>query len=119
VFGDAIPADVKKMPADAFLNVIYDVIGKNIPMQSAMDIPADKFPNSGEYGVVSYVKTALWMHLLESTVGWEKVELAVHNYFNKWKNKHPQPEDMKAAFEEALGGKLDQFFDLIKKKGKF
>jgi Peptidase family M1 domain len=119
VFGDAIPADVKKMPADAFLNVIYDVIGKNIPMQSAMDIPADKFPNSGEYGVVSYVKTALWMHLLESTVGWEKVELAVHNYFNKWKNKHPQPEDMKAAFEEALGGKLDQFFDLTKKEGKF
>ncbi|MGF2414467.1 M1 family metallopeptidase [Ferruginibacter sp.] len=119
IFGDAIPADIKKMPAAEFLDVIYNVIDKNIPMQSAMDIPADKFPDSGEYGVVSYVKTALWMHLLETAIGAEKMNLAIHNYFNKWKNKHPQPEDMQAAFEEAIGGKLDKFFSLTKKEGKF
>ena len=59
------------------------------------------------------------MYILESAVGWDKVELAVQNYFNKWKNKHPQPEDMQAAFEEAIGGKLDKFFALTKKEGKF
>jgi aminopeptidase N len=119
IFGDAIPKEVKELPANDFLAVIYDAVEKNIPMQSAMDIPANKFPDSGEYGLVSYVKTALWMHMLESAIGWDKVQLAVQNYFTKWKNKHPQPEDMKAAFEEAIGAKLDKFFDLTKKEGKF
>lgn len=88
-------------------------------MPSAMETPADKFPDSHEYGLTSYVKTALWMYLLESAVGWDKTEAALHNYYNKWKNKHPQPEDMQAAFEEALGAKLDKFFELTRKEGKF
>ena len=119
IFGDAIPKEIKALPADEFLNAVYSVISKNIPMQSAMDIPADKFPDSDEYGLISYVKTALWMHMLEATVGWDKVQLAVQNYFTKWKNKHPQPADMQAAFEEAIGAKLNSFFSLTKKEGKF
>ena len=119
IFGDAIPKEVKALPTNDFLNTIYNVIDKNIPMQAAMDISAEKFPDSGEYGLVSYVKTALWLHLLEQSVGWDKVLLAVQNYFNKWHNKHPQPADMQAAFEEAIGSKLDQFFALTKKEGKF
>jgi len=69
--------------------------------------------------LISYVKTAVWMYLLEAAVGREKVDAAVQNYFKKWKNKHPQPEDMQAAFEEAIGSKLENFFKLTKKKGKF
>jgi hypothetical protein len=119
VFGDGIPNELKEKPVDEFLGLIYNAINTNIPMQSAMDIPAEKFSTSEEYGLISYVKTALWMYLLESAVGWDKVELAVQNYFNKWRNKHPQPEDMQAAFEEVIGGKLDKFFALTKKEGKF
>jgi hypothetical protein len=118
VFGEAIPEEIKKMPADKFLDVIYNVINENVPMKSAMDIPADQFASSDEYGVVSYVKTALWVYLLEAAVGRAKVDSAFQNYFNKWKDKHPQPEDMKAAFEETTGGNLDKFFDLTKKEGK-
>ncbi len=119
IFGESIPDEIKKMPADEFLGVIYNAISENIPMQSAMDIPADKFVTSEEYGLISYIKTALWMYLLEAGAGTDKVDLAVQNYFKKWKNKHPQPEDMKAAFEEAIGVNLDRFFQLTKKEGKF
>lgn len=119
IFGKSIPANIKKLPSDQFLAVIYKAIRQNLPMQYAMDTPADKFPDSNEYGIVSYVKTALWMYVLESLVGPEKTNLAVRNYFAKWKNKHPQPEDMQAAFEEATGQDLDQFFALTKKEGKF
>lgn len=84
-----------------------------------MDTPADQFPNSTEYGLVSYIKTAVWMYLLESVVGKEKVDKAVQHYFQKWKHKHPEPGDMQQAFEEAIGGKLDKFFELTKKEGKF
>jgi hypothetical protein len=118
IFGKSIPEHIKQMPADRFLGTIYQVIHENLPMQSAMDIPADQFPSSDEYGIVSYVKTALWMYLLETSLGREKLDLAVKNYFNKWKHKHPQPADMKAAFEEATGTNLDQFFELTRKEGK-
>jgi hypothetical protein len=118
IFGDAIPPEIKKLPVDDFLRTIYSVIDKNIPMQSAMDIPADKFPNSEEYGLISYIKTATWLYLLETAVGKEKMDQAIQLYFSKWKFKHPQPEDMQAAFEEAIGAKLDKFFLLTKKEGK-
>lgn len=45
-----------------------------------------------------------------------EIALAVQNYLNKWKNKHPQPEDMQAAFEEAVGSNPGKFFSLTKKK---
>jgi hypothetical protein len=33
--------------------------------------------------------------------------------------KHPEPADMQAAFEEAIGGNLAKFFQLTKKVGAF
>ncbi len=119
VFGNTIPDDIRQLPADQFLNVIYTAVHENLPMASPMDIPADQFPDSNEYGLVSYIKTALWMYILEASLGREKVDAAVKHYFDKWKHKHPQPADMQAAFEEALGVDLDGFFRLTKVKGKF
>lgn len=87
-------------------------------MQAAMETAADKFLNSDEYGLVSYIKTALWLYMLEGAVGRDKVDAALKNYFNKWKFKHPEPEDMQAAFEEAIGADLTKFFQLTKKEGK-
>lgn len=119
VFGKSIPANVKKLPADQFLSVIYNAIDKNLPLGAPMDIPADQFADSEEYGIISYIKTALWMYLFESAIGPDKVKLAIQNYFTKWKHKHPQPEDMQAAFEEATGTDLKAFFELTKKEGRF
>jgi Peptidase family M1 domain len=118
IFGDDIPAELKKLPTDQFLSIIYDVIEKNLPMQAAMETPADKFVTSDEYGLVSYIKTALWLYMLEASVGKEKVDAALKNYFNKWKFKHPEPADMQDAFEEAIGADLTRFFALTKKEGK-
>jgi hypothetical protein len=118
IFGDDIPGELKKLPAAEFLGVIYDVFNNNLPMQMPMETPAEKFITSDEYGIVSYIKTALWMYMLESVVGRDKVDAALQNYFNKWKFKHPEPEDMKKAFEEAIGSDLTKFFALTKKEGK-
>lgn len=119
IFGKSIPSTIKKLPADQFLNAIYNAIHQGLPINSAMDIPSDQFTTSREYGLASYIKTALWMHILESAVGPEKTQRAVQLYFKQWKNKHPQPADMQASFEEATGENLDDFFTLIKKEGKF
>ncbi len=119
VFGESVPQEIRQLPSDQFLNVIYTAVHENLPMTYPMDIPADQFPDSNEYGIVSYIKTALWMYILEASLGRERVDAAVQHYFTKWKHKHPQPADMQAAFEEALGVDLDGFFELTRTEGNF
>jgi len=118
VFGDQIPPEIKALSPKEFLDRLYGAM-VNIPMESAIDIPAASFASSDEYGLISYVKTALWLYLLESQVGTEKMDQAFKDYFNTWKNKHPQPEDLKASFEKTLGVDLTKYFDLLKKTGPF
>lgn len=118
IFGDAIPIEVQALPVKDFLAAIYGALS-GIPMKSAIDIPSDKFTTSDEYSTASYLKTALWLYVLEDGVGREKMDNAFKLYFNKWKGKHPQPGDLKAAFEESLGINLDRYFQLLNKEGKF
>ncbi len=118
IFGKQIPKEVKQLPAPEFLELVYGNIA-NIPMASPMDIPAEKFPSGTEYGLVSYVKTAWWLYILEAALGPEKVDEAMQHYFSKWKHKHPGPNDLHDAFEEALKIELDEFFDLTRQSGSF
>ena len=50
--------------------------------------------------------------------GMEKVDRAFHEYFNEWKFKHPDPLDMRLAFEHSINGELGNYFDLINKEDK-
>jgi len=117
IFGDGIPAVFKALTADAFQERVYKAL-LEVPMDEAIETPANKFKSSQEYALVSYIKTALWMYILEESLGQEKVDKAFKNYFTKWKFKHPQPEDLKKSFEEATGENLNSFFDLLNKTGK-
>ncbi|HKG08199.1 MAG TPA: M1 family metallopeptidase [Pedobacter sp.] len=118
VFGDAIPEQVKALPVNEFLARLYGAM-MQIPMKSAIDIPADKFTSSDDYSMTSYIKTALWLYLLQNEVGTDKMDKAFQYYFSQWSGKHPQPEDLKAAFETSLDRKLDGYFQLLNKEGAF
>jgi len=115
-----------------------DVLGGNLPAPISRFLGADKFPQEsmGElgylfsarhnldqpvelhaadymkinYGTIVYMKSALIMDYLMGYLGEEKMDAIMHNYFDQWKFKHPQPEDFKKVAEER-GGKLDWFFD--------
>jgi hypothetical protein len=118
VFGNAIPEEVKALPEKEFLSRLYNAMA-GIPMDSAIDLPADQFKSSDDYSMTSYVKTALWLFLLENEVGRDRMDKAFQFYFSQWSGKHPQPEDMEAAFETALGMKLEGYFQLLHKTGQF
>ena len=62
------------------------------------------------YGGIVYKKTALLFYYLKGYLGETLFDQCMHNYFEKWKFKHPQPEDIQAVFEETTGQKLDWFF---------
>lgn len=118
IFGKEIPANIKALPTDAFLNSIYGALA-SIPMNSAIETPAASFKNADEYGLISYMKTAVWLYLLEKSVGRDKIDRAFKNYFIEWKNKHPTPQNLKTSFENALGSNLDTYFKLLEKEGSF
>ena len=66
------------------------------------------------YGSIMYMKTGLVMFYLKDYLGEEMFGKCQHAYFEEWKFKHPQPEDMRASFEKTSGKDLSWLFnDLI------
>ncbi len=66
------------------------------------------------YGLIMYQKTGLVFHYLKSYLGDEAFNQTMQAYFESWKFKHPQPEDLQEALERACGKKLDWLFhDLV------
>lgn len=64
-------------------------------------------------GIVSYNKTALWLHTLERHVGWDVVRQMLRTYAERWRFRHPYPEDFFAVATEVAGRDLSWFFDQV------
>jgi hypothetical protein len=78
-----------------------------------IELPSEQFSEIN-YGVIVYGKAALAFTYLEAYLGREKMDEIMKAYYEKWKFKHPQPEDLRAVFEEKTGKDLSWFFeDLI------
>jgi hypothetical protein len=85
------------------------MLGEDQPIETH----SAKFTNIN-YGGIMYMKTGLVFLYLKDYLGEEKFTAAMHAYFETWKFRHPQPEDIRAALENASGKKLDWLFeDLI------
>lgn len=69
------------------------------------------------YDIIAYYKTGLWMKKLENYVGRDLFDSCLHEYYNRWKFKHPYPEDFKKVVEDVSGKNVDTIFSLLSKKG--
>jgi hypothetical protein len=69
------------------------------------------FPGTG--GGISYSKTALWLSTLERYLGWETLQKIMSTHFERWKFKHPRPENFIADANEIGGQDLSWFFDQV------
>ncbi len=65
----------------------------------------------GTHAAISYSKTALWLHTLERHLGWPTLQRALSTYFDRWKFRHPRPDDFFASVNDASGQDLSWFFD--------
>ena len=61
--------------------------------------------------IILYSKTAIVFDYLMAYLGEEMMDKCMQSYFEKWKFKHPQPEDLKIVFEETSGKNLNWFFN--------
>jgi len=64
-------------------------------------------------GGITYQKTALWLSTLERYLGWETLQKIMSTHYQRWKFKHPTPEDFMAIANEVSGRDLSWFFDQV------
>ena len=77
---------------------------------------ADKFSGTN-YNISAYHKPSRWMSLLENKIGRSLFDSAMQQYYQRWKFKHPYPEDFKNVMEEVSGQNLENEFGLLQQKG--
>ncbi len=63
------------------------------------------------YGAIVYYKTAYAFNFLMNYLGEKQFDSIMQKFYQKWKFKHPYPEDLQAVFEEETGKDLSWFFD--------
>jgi hypothetical protein len=62
---------------------------------------------------ITYFKTALWLNTLERFLGWETLQRIMSTFFERWKFKHPRPDDFFAVVNEVSGRDMTWFFDQV------
>jgi hypothetical protein len=97
----------------------YDDFVYRTQIASKKDQPIETFSkdfSETNYGVIAYYKTGLWMKKLEDFIGKDLFDSCLHEYYNRWKFKHPYPEDFKKVIDIS-GKNVDSIFSLLSKKG--
>ena len=73
-------------------------------------LPSEKFLGIN-YGTIVYAKVAYIFIQLMSALGEENFDNIMTSFFQKYKNKHVFPEDIRSFFEQHTNKNLDWFFD--------
>jgi hypothetical protein len=103
--------DIGQYTHKASYELGYLVTAKRNKDQAISTHAAELTP--ANYGGIIYSKTGIVFDYLMAYLGEETYDKCMHQYFEKWKFKHPQPKDLRAIFETETGKDLSWFFDDI------
>ena len=111
-FGGFIPWVFRDIP------VVREIDGNRLPgfrPAAEADAPATStyryWPSTAT--LITYNKTALWLHTLERHLGWPVLRRIMSTYFERYKFRHPYPEDFFAVVNEVSGKDMTWFFDQV------
>ena len=79
--------------------------GKEEPLSTH----ADHFNTNFGYSIAAYVKGDIFLNQLEYIIGKPALEKGLLTYFNTWKFKHPNVNDVIRVFEKESGLELDWY----------
>ena len=105
---------IKTLGLDKFDKYYIQTVPYLLCARNAIDQPLNLHSHdytSINYGTMIYMKTAVAYNYLAAYLGQEKFDAMMLAYFEKWKFKHPYPEDFRNHAETFTGEKLDWFFD--------
>ena len=100
---------IDKIPAQRIQELEWLVPARR-NMERPINLAATDY-NFDNYGSIIYYKAAQGFNYLRAYLGDSLFDAIMHDYYRKWKNKHPQPDDLRAVFESNTTKDLAWFFD--------
>jgi hypothetical protein len=105
------------MPYGKYYEMMY-LLPARKNLDQPMNLSSEEYTGLN-YGGIIYQKSALAFTYLLDYLGEETFNASMQSFFKKWQFKHPDPADLREAFEEHSSADLSWFFDrLIPTKGK-
>ncbi len=101
---DSVPVPERTVGAD-----LYDGFRSMFKLDR-MSKPSWQY-GPGAYRDNSYSKPAMMLRTLENYLGWETFQKIMSTYFERWKFRHPKPEDFFAVVNEVSGRDMSWFFE--------
>ena len=80
-------------------------------LQEPLTTHADHYKHNRVYGVSVYSKGSVFLDQLNYIIGHESFMKGMMTYYEKWKFKHPTPNDFKRIMEKESGIELDWYFE--------
>jgi hypothetical protein len=77
---------------------------------------SQEFTETNYYNI-AYTKTAIWMKMLQDSLGTPLFDSCMRTYFRQWQFKHPYPGDFKKVITTTGGRSFDTLFSLLDRKG--
>ena len=74
-----------------------------------LNLKADEY-TPANYGL-NYSKTGVFTRFLQHYLGEDKMDDIMQEYYQKWKYKHPTPEDFRSVFEKNTNKDLTWYFN--------
>ncbi|WP_338110676.1 M1 family metallopeptidase [Roseivirga pacifica] len=78
-------------------------------IEEPLSTHSDHYNLNGAYSTAAYGKGAVWMSQLGYVIGEEARDKGLLEYFDTWKFKHPNPNDVLRVFERVSGLELDWY----------
>ncbi len=78
-------------------------------LEEPLSTHADHFMRNSAYGVGSYTKGSIFLNQMKYILGEETFKNGLLNYFETWKFKHPNANDVIRVFEKESGLELDWY----------
>ena len=75
-----------------------------------VNLPATDY-SPAQYGQIIYFKAGMGFNYLRAFLGDSLFDTIMNDYYFTWKFRHPDPDDLRNAFESGAGRNLDWFFD--------
>ncbi len=84
------------------------------------DLPSWMYPH-GTYSMMSYNKTATWLHTLEGIISTETMDNVFREYYKRWAFRHPSGRDfisvvndvVRSEHGDRFGENMNWFFDQV------
>jgi Peptidase family M1 domain len=104
----------KKIPADGEPVLMNSQAA--IHLDQPVSTPSEDF-TAENYELIAYTKTAVWMKLLQDSLGTPLFDSCMQAYFRTWQFRHPYPDDFKAVITNTSHRNLDALFPLLDTTG--